>query len=162
MLRWAQSGWTRLRGLVGGEVEILQCRYAEVQGDMYHVTYDTTNAPLNGSSHNYKCDLNTATGTWTFSEDDVQWQAFQDDFWKTNVGNYVNWAGEIANKQDDMPGKPTDKCDFTGCQYRLVGGAYQNAGLVPADVGLQPDDPKLWGAQWVSSTAFSIWDKHPR
>ncbi len=32
-----------------------------------------------------------------------------------------------------MPGMPTDKCTFTGWQYKVIGGAYQDAGLIAGD-----------------------------
>ncbi len=155
--KWAQTGWGRERD--AGSTTIKKYRYAELKGNGYFAKYDVVNAPAEGSTHNYKCELNKATGKWIFYYDGTEWYDFQDDYWKDNTGTHVAWTGEIYNKEDDMPGTNSDKCNFTACQYRVSGGAYQNAGLVAADV--TSDDANEWGAQWVSGTAFNIWDKKP-
>jgi hypothetical protein len=85
-----------------------------MQGNRYAVNYDISNAPTDDSTHSYQCDLDTTTGTWQFSYDGTAWQSYQDDYWKTAVGATVQWTGEIYNKEDDMPGTATDKCNFTG------------------------------------------------
>lgn len=115
-------------------------------------------APAEGEIHAYKCDLDMASGTWSFSYDGTVWQTLQADFWKTATGTAAIWSGEIFNIEDDMPGTATNKCNFTGCQYD-VDGIYQDAGLVSTDVN--SSDSNQWGAEWISGTAFNIWDKNP-
>jgi len=121
---------------------------------------DTAHAPAEGSIHEYKIELNKTTGTWSYFDDGTVWQTYADAFWTGTLGTSIQWTGEIYNMEDDMPGTAGDKCSFTGCQYRIDGGAaYVDAGLVAGDVN--SDDVNEWGAEWVSSTALNIWDKRP-
>lgn len=156
-LRWAQTGWGRERS--PGSASIKKYRYAEMKGDAYKVNYDTANAPAEGSTHEYKCELDSSTGKWTFSYDGTAWENYTDNFWKGKMGTDVQWTGEIFNKEDDMPGTSGDKCNFTECQYCVDGKAFQDAKLVAADIN--SDDSSEWGAEHVSGTAFNIWDKKP-
>jgi hypothetical protein len=155
--KWAQTGYGKERN--PGSAAIKTYRYAEMNGDVYKVNYDTSNPPSEGSTHSYACDLNKATGKWSFSFDGTVWENFADNFWKGKTGTNVQWTGEIFNKEDDMPGTAGNKCAFAECQYREDGKSYQDAGLVDADV--TTDDSTEWGAEWVDGTSFNIWDKKP-
>lgn len=154
---WAQSGYGRERN--PGSTTINTYRYAEMNGKTYKVNYDTGNAPTEGSTHTYQCDLNRAKGKWTFKQDGTAWQTYADKSWKNKTGTDFQYTGEIYNTEDDMPGTAADKCNFTACQYRVAGKAYQDAGLVAGDVN--SDDANEWGAEWISGTEFNIWDKKP-
>jgi hypothetical protein len=160
-VKWAQTGWGRERN--AGSAAIKKYRYAEMNGDAYKVNYDTAHAPAEGATHEYKCELDKATGKWSFSQDGTAWENFADNYWKTHVGTDIQWTGEVFNKEDDMPGTAGDKCNFTECQYRTDGNAFQDAGLVAGDVGIASasHDSTEWGEEFVSATAFNIWDKHP-
>lgn len=157
-VKWAQTGFLRMRN--AGSTTIAQYRYAEMQGDQPQPQkiFDAQNAPAEGTTNEYKCDLDRTTGTWSFFYAGTVWKSFQDDFWKNATGTTVQWTGEIYNKEDDMPGTEANKCNFSACRYN-VDGIYQDAGLVPANVA--SNDPNEWGAEWVSGTAFNIWDKNP-
>jgi len=136
-------------------------RYAECQGNgPLQRWIDPTNAPANGSSHNYQVDLDTNSGTWKYGFDATEWYFFKNEFWKNKVAGQPSWSGEIFNLQDDMPGTATNKCTFTSCQFRQSGGNYVDAGLTAAS--LFSNNFHAWGAELVSATAFNIWDKHPR
>jgi hypothetical protein len=128
-------------------------------GKLYQILFSPDNAPAQDSVHLYQCDLDSSSGTWTFSLDGAAFNTYQDDAWKAVTASDVQWNGEIYNQEDDMPGTQTDKCNFTGCQYRTSGNAYQDAGLVAGDV--TSDDPIRWRAEWVGGTAFNIWDVNP-
>jgi hypothetical protein len=158
---WAQTGFGRERN--AGSKAIKTYRYAEMNGSTYKVNYDTANAPAEGSTHAYQCDLDKSTGTWKFLYDGTEWQTFADNGWKNKTGTDIQWTGEIYNKEDDMPGTSANKCNFTECQYRTDGKAYQNAGIVAGDVGIPSPshDANEWGEEWVSGTAINIWDKKP-
>jgi hypothetical protein len=156
-MRWAQSGWGRERH--DGSTSIIEYRYAEVQGNSYQVNYDTADEPADGSSHTYKCELNPATGQWRFFYDGVSWQQFTDTYWTNHLGNSFQYSGEIYNKEDDMPGTSTNRCRFQGCQYRVSGGSYADAGLTAGDVS--SDDSTQWGTSYVDGTTFDIWDVIP-
>ena len=154
---WAQAGYGRERN--AGSAAIKSYRYAEMNGSTYKVNYDTANAPAEGSSHVYQCDLNKATGKWSFSYDGTVWKNFADGAWRGKTGTDLQYTGEIYNKEDDMPGTAGSKCSFTECQYRVEGKAYTDAGLVAGNV--KSDDAAQWGAEHVSGTALNIWDKKP-
>jgi hypothetical protein len=156
-LKWAQTGYDRHRN--AGGVAVVKCRYAEMNGNAYKVNFDTANPPAEGSVHEYRCDLDNASGKWSYSYDGTVWERFVDPAWRTIQGTDVQWTGEIFNKEDDMPGTAGDKCAFTECQYRVSGHNYQDAGLVAGDI--RSDDNSEWGAEFVSATAFNIWDKKP-
>jgi hypothetical protein len=156
-LKWAQVGFSRRRN--AGSTSIIQYRKAEIKGDNYYIDMDTSNAPAEGSTHEWKVELNKATGKWSYYDDGTAWKTYTDNFWKSHLGEDVQWTGEILNKEDDMPGTSGDKCKFTQCQYKVDGAAYTNAGIRRADV--KSDDSSEWGAEYVSGTAFNIWDKKP-
>lgn len=160
-VKWAQTGYGRERS--AGSTAIKKYRYAEMNGDNYKVNYDTSNAPAEGSVHTYECNLNKDTGKWTFLYDGSAWENYSDNYWKDKTGTDVQWTGEIFNKEDDMPGTAGDKCTFTECKYHREGHAYEGAGLVAGDVGIPSPshDSNEWGEEWVSGTAFNIWDKKP-
>jgi hypothetical protein len=160
-VKWAQTGYGKERS--AGSTAIKTYRYAEKRGDTYEVNYDTSNAPAEGSVHTYQCDLDKSTGKWSFLYDGKPWEDYTDNFWKNKTGTDTQWTGEIINKEDDMPGTSGDKCNFTECQYRQDGKAYQDAGLVAGNVGIPSatHDSTEWGEEWVSATAFNIWDKKP-
>jgi Bacterial Ig-like domain (group 2) len=159
-LIWAQTGWGRERN--AGSAAIKKYRYAEMRGTPDSPpsnNYDTGNAPADGSTHEYRCDLNVATGKWDFLFDGTAWEHFTDNGWKDQKGTDVQWTGEIYNKEDDMPGTSGDKCNFTECQYCIAGSAYQDAGFVDADIN--SSDASEWGSERKSGTAFNMWDKKP-
>ena len=114
-LIWAQTGFGRERQ--PGTTTINKYRYAEMNGSAYKVNYDTANAPGEGSVSLYQCELNMATGTWTYSQDGADWQKYTDNAWKNQTGNSIQYTGEIIDKEDDMAGTAGDKCEITECQY---------------------------------------------
>ncbi len=161
---WAQTGYGRER--TDGDASIKKYRYAEMNGDVYKVKYDSGNPPAEGSSHVYQVVLNKSTGTWSFFQDGTKWKAFADDGWKHRTGNLVQWTGEIFNKEDDMPGTSGDKCTFTECKTRVDGhAAFANANIQRGEVGQASTpgahDSAEWGEEYVSGTAINIWDKNP-
>ncbi len=156
---WAQTGWGRERN--AGSTSIKKYRYAEMQGGTgpQSNTYDTGHAPAEGSTHEYRCDLNTATGNWEFFFDGHKWEHFADDAWKHKKGTNVSWPAELFNKEDDMPGTSGSKCSFTACQHRVAGADYVDAGFTAGEV--DSSDASEWGSERISATAFNIWDKKP-
>jgi hypothetical protein len=157
-LKWAQSGYGRERNY--GSTAIATDLYSEVQGDdPYYIRKEA--APAEGTAHEYKIQLDPATGQWSFYLDGgVPWDTHTDPFWKGKRGDNVQWTGEIHNTDDDMSGTSGDKCNFTECQYRVRGPlVYKDAGI-PAG-GPTTSDGSEWGAERVSATALDIWDKNP-
>jgi hypothetical protein len=156
-LIWAQSGFNKER--TAGHANTFTCRFAEANGNTYHVNFDTAHPPAEGSEHVYQVDLDESTGTWTFSYDGTAWETFADGGWLHKRGTSVQWTGEIINKEDDMAGTSGNKCNFTECQFRSQGHGYQDAGITAGEV--RSDDNDEWGATRNSGTAFDIWDKKP-
>ena len=161
-MAWAQMGYRRTR--VEGTTQPQDFLYAELGSringaDTVRKLASVELAPGEGTTHTYRCDLDETTGKCFYFYDDIAWGELQLDYWKNKFGTSLEWKGEIVNKQDDMPGTAADKCRFTDCQYREIGEQYHDAGLEQTRV--TSDDPEEWGAEWVSGTAFNIWDKKP-
>jgi hypothetical protein len=156
-MKWAQVGFSRRRN--AGSTAIIQYRKAEIQGDNYFIDMDTANAPAEGSTHEWQCQLNKSTGQWSYSDNGTVWRTYTDTFWQSHLGGDLNYTGEILNAEDDMPGTSGDKCQFTDCQYKLDGAGYVDAGIRASD--LNNTDTAGLGIERVSGTAFNIWDKQP-
>ncbi|MDH4240343.1 MAG: hypothetical protein OEW48_12345 [Phycisphaerae bacterium] len=155
---WGETGY--LRTMIAGEIK--QTRFSEVMGPGHHLNLDWEGgvAPSEGSNITYKVELDKSTGYWTFYYNGTAWETFTDfaSYWQDRTCGRVYWSGEINNLEDDMPGTSGNKCYFTDCRYKKDGGSYQYAGLTSDSVN--PSTNK-WGSEYVSSTAFSIWDKEP-
>src|SRR5205807_5122219 len=65
-LKWAQVGFSRRRNR--GSAAIIQYRKAEINGDNYFIDMDTAGAPAEGTTHEWKCELDKATGKWSYSD----------------------------------------------------------------------------------------------
>ncbi len=155
--KWAQMGYRRIRN--AGSSTANNFLYTEMNGSVYKVKDDAGAAPAEGSNHEYRVELDSTNGTWNFLVDGSSTNTFQDNDWKTMLGAVAHWPGEIVNREDDMSGTASDKCNFTGCQYKTGIGSYVNAGLAAGD--LRTDDATEWANELVSGTAFNIWDKKP-
>ena len=155
--KWAQTGWGSERN--NGSTNVVKYRYAETKGDAYSVNYDTANAPAEGSTHTYACELIPATGRWEFRFDGTNWQQYVDGYWTNHMGNVIQYNGEIFNREDDMPGTSADKFRFQQCQRKTNGGSFTNANLTAGDV--LTDDATEWGASHIDGTTFEIWDVKP-
>ena len=156
-MHWAEMGYERKRW--GGSTQIKTYLYVRMHGDTSHSNYDDANAPGEGSSHSYNCELDKSTGKWTFYYDGSYYIDFTDTYWQSNMGGQAVWQGEIYHTENDMAGTSGNKCNFTNCQYKQDGGSYQSAGLNAGD--LHSSDSSEWGAEYVNVGAFNIWDKDP-
>jgi hypothetical protein len=153
---WGETGYSR----ENFGIETKKYRFAEIKNGGYHIEADYQVFPSEGSSITYKVELDKSTGYWTFYYNGTAWFTWTDfdSYWKNKTCDRAYWSGEIYNPEDDMPGTSGNKCNFTGCRYKKDGGSYQSAGLVEDD--LVPSTYK-WGTEYVSGTAFNIWDKEP-
>jgi hypothetical protein len=169
--RWAQTGWKRWR--TANSTTINHMIYLEVQGNNYYRGFGP--APGAGS-HNYQVyPMNPATGQWQALYDGSVWAGGispPDAGWSCQTGNRADYWGEVHHPQTDMAGVPSNHCHYTNCQY-LVGSfgsscssgslgspsGWQDTGLTAANVSTT--DPTRWAAQWISGTAFDIWDLCP-
>jgi len=154
---WAQTGWTRYNRAeeVNGSY-VLEKRYAEISNGADDI--DAVNASMNLTTHNYKCQLtDSADGRWNYYLDNEYWWNFEKNYWINETGNRVQFAGEIWNLEDDMPGINSDRCVFSALKY--YDGSWQNTNLTDDD--MWSDDDTKWGVNRVSGTQFEIWDKSP-
>jgi hypothetical protein len=155
-LKWGQVGYSRRR--TNGSKDIIQYAKAEMMANSYRNEPVTASAPAEGSVHEWKCELDPSTGTWTYFMDGVLFKTYSDDLWTSMLGSSVMFAAEIFNSEDDMAGTESNKVSFTECQYRLQGSpSYQDVKFT----SLSSDDENEWGFEWVSDNAFNLWDKKP-
>jgi len=154
--KWAEAGYDRRR--FNGSTTIKNHRYVWVEGSGSWCKFDDVNAPGEGTTYSYKCELDKSTGEWTFYFDGTPWISHTDSYWK-HPGDAVAYQGEICHIENDMPGTSGNRCNFTSCEYKKDGGGYQSAGLTVAHVN--SDDPNEWGAEYVDPNSFNIWDKNP-
>ena len=123
----------------------------------YQLFLDT---PPGGGIHEYKCYLlSSLFGTWKYEYDGLPWHQFTHNGWRNVTGTNYQWITEIHNKEDQMVGTATAKCNYTDCQYSVSWGTFQNANIATGD--LHTDDAAEWGIERVSATAFNVWDKQP-
>jgi hypothetical protein len=154
VLWWCQAGFRRRR--LSGSTTIEVLFYAEMQGSGALQQFFLPNVtPVNDSLHTYQCELDKSTGIWTTYLDSNVLKVFPANTgWKNQGGNGVQYTGEILNKEDDMPGTSSDKCNFTGCSFHYAGQAFQSAGI--ASGNLIKEDPRST-AEVVNSSALNIW-----
>lgn len=160
-VKWAQCGYVRYRAATGQSSTVYFKRYAETRAGPNPADYDIhlDTAPATGAFE-YKCYLTSSLfGTWNYEYDGLPWYQYTHNGWRNVTGTHYQWQGEIDNKEDQMVGTSTAKCDFTECQYSVNWGAFQNANITTGD--LHTDDASEWGIERVSATAFNVWDKNP-
>lgn len=170
---WAQTGYIKKRfshDFQGISAGIHWGVYFEVSaGDLkhkpgnYHLAIGF--APSAGG-HLYEVLLDKATGTWTAYYDFEPWtdqnghsSSFQHDNWKNVTGKRVSYTAEINVQQTDMVGTVGNKCHFSDCQYKPDGKKWANAKLTTTN--LSTTNPDEWENQFISSTAFDVWDVNP-
>lgn len=159
--KWAQLGYLRYRSKTGGSSTVYFKRYAETKAGPNPADYDIyLDTPPGTGTHEYKCYLMSSLfGTWKFEYDGLPWYQYTHNGWKNVTGTYYQWVAEIYNKEDQMVGTASAKCDFTECAYSLNWGTFQDANIGAGD--LHTDDASEWGIERVSATAFNVWDKNP-
>lgn len=159
--KWAQMGYLRYRSKTGGSSTVYYKRYAETKAGPAPADYDMhLDSPPSSGTHEYKCYLiSSLFGTWKYDYDGLPWYQFTHNGWRNVTGTKYQWVAEIYNKEDQMVGTASAKCDFTECKYSLNWGAFQNANIGTGD--LHTDDASQWGIERVSATAFNVWDKNP-
>lgn len=161
-MKWAQIGYVRYRSKSGPQTTtVYYKRYTETKAGPLGADYEFhIDTPPASGTHEYKCYLiSSLFGTWKYEYDGLPWWQFTRNGWKNVTGTHYQWSAEIWNKEDQMVGTATAKCDFTDCKYSLNWGTFQNANITSGD--LYTSDPSEWGIERVSATAFNVWDKNP-
>lgn len=157
--KWAQIGYTRERS--PGTTTVHRRRYAETKYGTGPLDVDIhleNNVP--SGTHEYKCYLvSSLLGVWRYEYDGLPFHVFGHSGWRGVTGTHYQWDSEIFNKEDQLVGTSSAKCNFTECKYALNWGAFQNADIATGD--LHTDDPIQWGIERVSATAINVWDKIP-
>lgn len=161
---WAQVGYGRERHTDGN---IQKYRYAEMKGGgaAYQPFYDYPNPPAEGSVHLYRCQLDRATGTWSYFQDGTRFAVFADPAWKNNASNSIQYTGEIIDQEDDMAGTESNKCELTECQYLLKQDApTETLADVLYDFGFDKSDVKPEHQAQLDAIADTVkdsWDTPP-
>jgi hypothetical protein len=166
--KWIQMGYVRERSrFLPLTTAVKFQRYAETQaGPNVFTDYDfhADTAPASGI-HEYRCRLvSSLFGTIMYEYDNTPFHSYTHNGWKDVKGTHYQYSAEILNRDDQMVGTSTAKCDFTDCMFQSNYGTFAGANLVQ---GTRPqgdfksDDPKEWGIDRVSATAFDVWDKKP-
>ena len=135
-------------------------QYWEVRGGYEKDKYDPNYAPTEGSTHTYKVGFDKSIGKWTFYVDGSLWDSFTHSSYVGITPNWVKWAGEIQNAEDDMPGTSADRCTFTDCKYWTVGAGEQSAGFTDPS-SYYTSNSSEWSWEHVDGPSFKIWDKNP-
>lgn len=159
--KWAQTGYVRFR--TEGSKTIHKNKYWEVKAGPNAADYKITVDGFPGIGlHDYECDLNDSTGNWTFFYDGTPWGNWTHNGWKNESGNRADYTGEIHHKLTQMPGKPSDKCNYRSCKFHKKGLAYEAANFAASDIS--SSDNSEWGVELVGAAptdAINIWDKKP-
>jgi hypothetical protein len=160
-VKWAQMGYVRYRPR--GSTAVFFRYYAETKAGPNPATdYELylSDEPPSEGTHEYKCYLiSSLFGTWQYEYDGLWWHTYTHNGWNNETGTHYQWEAEILNKEDQMVGTPTAKCDFTQCQYAIYWGGFEDADIAVGD--LHTDDPNEWGIERTSATGFNVWDKNP-
>ena len=117
--------------------------------------------PTESEVATYQCNLDLPSGVWTFTYNN-SWDLVLgvESSWQNIPGEFVEWAGEIGNLYDDMPGIESNPCVFSECMYKQVDGSYKYASDSTSGV-FWTTSPKEWGMQRISGSEFKMWDKCP-
>jgi hypothetical protein len=163
-VKWGQTGYVKWRSQ--GASTVKRRVYAETKAgpndltDYEMWTYDAEpNQPSEGT-HTYKCYVTSPiSGKWRFEYDGLLIHKYTHNGWVNVLGTHYQWAAEIRNKEDQMVGTASAKCDFTECKFATNWQSFQDADIASSD--LHTDDPNEWGIEFISATAFQVWDKKP-
>jgi hypothetical protein len=157
---WAQMGYYRRR--LAGSTTIFVERYAETRWGTGPNQYELrTFAGVESGTHEYLCySAGQPFGTWFYYYDGEPIHQITKPELQGVTGTQYSYSTEIFNKEDQMVGTSSAKCNFTECQFSVNWQTFQNADIAgPQD--LHTDDPAEWGIERVSSTAFNVWDVNP-
>jgi hypothetical protein len=171
--KWGQIGITRRR--TSGVAAVVEYLKFEVSAGLArpadYYRRQEPGFPAVGTTQEYECVVNPATGRWEFFVAGVSKDTFTHAGWVNETGDRVDYTGEVFDLGSQMAGTAASKCHITACKFKqgvptssssssgLAAGAYVDAGLVAANIDVT--DLTEHGAAFVSATAVDIWDKNP-
>ncbi len=122
---------------------------------------DGINPPSDGEEWEYIMSLDMAAGQWTFTFDPVfsVTDVPADTFVWGAPGDYIVWAAEIYNWEDDMAGTVSDSCRLSNLKSR-TGSNNLELILDELDDEVHSDDPSWWQIERIG-TQIQIWDLRP-
>ncbi|MFH1108972.1 MAG: hypothetical protein V1790_07245 [Planctomycetota bacterium] len=127
------------------------------------IFWDPDGAPPEGT-HTYRVWQATPLfGRWVYDLDGLYFHSFASAAWINTTGTFAQWGTELLNMEDKMVGTQQSKCEFYDLRVSLNWSTDVSASLLPANVYFKPATPGSleWGFEWLSSTAFRVWDKFP-
>jgi hypothetical protein len=172
--KWGQIGITRRRS-AGSAAVVQYLKYEVMAGpnpaDYHNSIHNDPNFPAVGTTQEYECVVDPATGRWDFFVAGVAKDNFTNHGWVNESAGRVDFNAEVYDLGSQMPGTAGAKCNITGCQYKtgsafssssssgLIAGAYVSAGLVAGDCTVT--DASEHGCDFVAADAIRIWDVNP-
>ncbi len=172
--KWGQIGITRRRS--SGAAAVVQYLKYEVQAgpnpaDYHNTIHNDPGFPVVGTTQEYECVVDPATGRWDFFVGSVAKDNFTNAGWIAESGDRVDFTAEVYDLGSQMPGTAGSKCHISHCQYKtgtafssssssgLIAGGYVGAGLVAANCSVT--DAAEHGCDFVGADALDIWDVNP-
>lgn len=172
--KWGQIGITRRR-TAGSAAVVQYLKYEVMAGpnpaDYHNSIHNDPDFPAIGTTQEYECVVDPATGRWDFFVGGVAKDNFTNAGWKNQSGDRVDFTAEIYDLGSQMTGTVGAKCNITGCQYKtgsafssssssgLVAGGYVSAGLAAGNINVT--DATEHGCDLVSADAIRVWDVNP-
>jgi hypothetical protein len=160
-VKWIQIGYGRYRADTGPSTTVYYERYAETRAGPGPNDYDYKRGPTpDAGTHEYKCYLlSSLLNVVYYDYDGMAWYHWQHSGLRDWSGTDYQYEAEIWNREDQMVGTSSAKCNFTECKYAANWAMFENANITTGDV--HTDDAAEWGIERVSSTAFNVCDKNP-
>ena len=115
----------------------------------------------------YFCKVDTSNGYLVFEyESDIVVDTIL-PYWIKRTIKWASWEGEIGSRETDMPGTPSDHCDFLDCFYIKAGSpdsilANFNTSDIIGVTPQQGNRSNEWGISYIlNSSWLEIWDENP-
>ncbi|MEZ6317743.1 MAG: hypothetical protein R3B49_03165 [Phycisphaerales bacterium] len=165
-VRWAQLGYLRSRNTVDGFPPnvIIEARFVEVFSadndlDLSDYQYEVWALPAFARAE-FRCERDNPTfGGWTFYFDTLPLYVTTSDYWVFELADTAEFAGEVLNRWDFMPGTTGNHCRLDDCRW-------VNASLFDNVINFNAPGgqrillyPALHGATIAASDRVEIWDK---
>lgn len=129
--------------------------------DYQEELYDNVFPPDDGDDWLYMCEMDTVYGSWCFTMGSYTLCDVSQNVAFLTSSNFAEWAGEIINYEDDMPGDSLNPCIMTDLSVGVYGYSLYEIGYMPGDTVVS-DEPTMWHIERTSASSLEIWDKDPQ
>lgn len=164
----AQAGYGYERRVDWSPSQTIQFWYWEIieSGGLvlnHYESFGPPYVPLDGIYYGYGCEYDKSNSEWDFFIENFTQSCttvVSNDWANADSLNGLVWAAEIWNLEDDMAGTPTDSCNISECNVKIVGSNYVSFPGTQNEI--HSDDYGEWGIDLLGPDSFNIWDKHPQ